>query len=89
MEERERWNSDKESWARAAHALILQGRKEVLQAEEDDNMVAQYSGVTADASTQRIQEFERANTALQNDKKLLQQKVNFRHVYIFCANMHP
>ena len=75
MEEHERWESEKEGWTRAAHALIIQGRREAAQAEKEDLVVAQYSLVTADASTQRLHEFERANNALQSDKKILQQKV--------------
>ncbi|KAF8509366.1 hypothetical protein BU17DRAFT_6384, partial [Hysterangium stoloniferum] len=83
MEERERWDSEKESWARAAQALILQGRKEMMQVEKDESIVAQYSGITADGSTQRMQEFERVNATLQNDKKLLQQKVYLRNAYMY------
>ncbi|KAF8512126.1 hypothetical protein JB92DRAFT_3117444 [Gautieria morchelliformis] len=76
MEEHERWESEKEGWARAAHALIIQGRREFSQAEKDDSVAAQYAHVTTDASTQRLQEFERANSTLQSDKKMLQQKLS-------------
>lgn len=75
IEERERWDSEKDGWARAAQALIIRGRRESAQVENDEAVAAQYALVTADASTRRMQEFERANAALQNDKKNLQQKV--------------
>jgi MarR-like DNA-binding transcriptional regulator SgrR of sgrS sRNA len=73
MEEHERWESEKEGWARAAHALIVQGRRE--QAEKEGTLAALYSHLNTDASAQRLQEFERANSTLQSDKKMLQQKV--------------
>ncbi|KAF8589610.1 hypothetical protein K439DRAFT_1628609, partial [Ramaria rubella] len=75
IEEHERWESERESWARAAQALIIQGRRESARVEKDDATAAQYALVTADASTQRMQEFERANSTLQSDKKILQQKL--------------
>lgn len=77
MEEHERWESEKEGWARAAHALIIQGRREYANVENEDAVAPQYALVTADASSKRLQEFERANSALQNDKKSLQQKVRW------------
>jgi len=75
IEEHERWDSEKDGWARVAQALITQGRREHAQSERDEALAAQYSLVTADASTRRMKEFERANATLQNDKKNLQQKV--------------
>lgn len=76
MEEHERWESEREGWARAAHALILQGHRDSAHAEKDDSVASQYALVITDASTQRLQEFERTNNLLQTDKKILQQKVS-------------
>ncbi|KIJ57285.1 hypothetical protein M422DRAFT_40768 [Sphaerobolus stellatus SS14] len=76
MEEHERWESDRESWARAAQALILQGRREAAHWEGLDHAAMQYGHGGIDAPAHRMQEYERINAAVQSEKKLLQQKLN-------------
>lgn len=88
LEERERWEAEKESWARVAQALIAQGRREAAHWEARDSIAAHYGMVTADAATHRIQEYERVNSAQQNEKKMLQQKVGLiLHIYLVISLM--
>jgi hypothetical protein len=75
IEEQGRWESEREGWARAAQALIIQNRREAAHWDSHDNIVAQYAQMTPDMAIQRLHDFERANAALQTDKKALQQKV--------------
>jgi hypothetical protein len=76
IEENERWESEREGWARAAQALILQGRREAAQWETHEHGGGHYPHIAVDPPAHRLQEYERANAALQSEKKQLQQKVS-------------
>ncbi|GJJ11417.1 hypothetical protein Clacol_005650 [Clathrus columnatus] len=72
-DERELWDAERESWARAAQALLMRGRKEMTLVDKEDVSTSQYA--ISDISSQRLQVSERINAQLYNEKKILQQKL--------------
>lgn len=96
MEERERWESEREGWTRAAQALLQLNRKEAAHWETHDSMTAPYAHMAPDMLIQRLHESERITSALQGEKKALQQKVRFEFIFLklnifnlYLAGGHP